>query len=378
MYLDIFFNQIMIYHDKTDSLTAVDFQRIVKSCPRRDEGAIKKIMMPYLRRDFKHCWFRRGRTQWLERCGGGDVERHQITGIVLRVCIVRDGKERCLKMEFFTQDITKDMICVSDHNGQWKSYWSTEELELVDNYIRSFTRFTHTHARFSRTHARFSRILTMDSSMARECHNMRLAIADPKTALPHTTDLIFPGCTDRFLHEIYAAHHFLKSPSDICTGADPGAWLHINREMDIPETHTIMVALWYREEGATNYRCHCIGHRGGRKTARDTEFADYEALRVEVIKGFMRSKDIGGEDVAGIHRSEGRVISTRATKTSIEIVRAFQPSDDVVPPKDLSGEVTRTDTENYDEDGGYDTVYYGHSFSYQIQVRWCIVRAARV
>ena len=316
------------------------------------------------------------------------MERHQITGLIPYVCIVDlihgvfvasptssatvvEEEQRFLNMEFFVQEVTKDMICVSDHNGRWRSYWSMEELELVDNYIRSFSRF-------SRTHARFSRMLTMDSSMARECHNMRLAIADPKTALPHATDFIFPGCTDRFLHEIYAAHHFLQSPSDICTGADPGAWLHINREMDIPETHTIMVALWYREEGATNYRCHCIGHRGGRKTARDTEFADYEALRVEVIKGFMRSKDIGGEDVAGIHRSEGRVISTRATKTSIEIVRAFQPSDDVVPPKDLSGEVTRTDTENYDEDGGYDTVYYGHSFSYQIQVRWCIVRAARV
>jgi len=347
-------------------------------------------MMPYLRQYFKHCWFRRGRTQWLD--GGGDVvEHHPITGLIPHVCIVDlihgvfvaspthkatvVDEKRCLKMEFFVQDVTKDMICLSDHNGRWRSYWSTEELELVDNYIRSLMRFTRASTR-TRTIS-----LKMDSSMARECHNMRLVIADPKTALPHATDIIFPGCSDRFLHEIYAAHHFLRSPSDICTGADPGAWLHINREMDIPDTHTIIVALWYKEEGATKYRCNRIGHRGRRKRARDTDFADYEALRVELIKSFMRCKDIGGEEddtTADMPVSEGRAISTRATKTTIEIVRAFQPSDDHVPPKDLSGEVTRTDHENYDEDGGYDTVYYGHSFSYQIQVRWCIVRTARV
>lgn len=418
-----------VVHSRTTGKDVVDrrVRRAHKIHIREDyEGEliriVKERIIPLFRGDprFRYCWPRPRHSEWLRYRPGmffhrhSDWEKYKCTGLVPYVCliglqdtgeggqtivgdrplegsrlrngmilfpgnipheasIVREGEKRCLKLEFFAFFQETDVIRVSDPRSRWMSFWTTDEISLMDNFIRS-------HAHFSG-----KTDLVVETEMARQTHNLRLAIADPKIRLPVHGDEIFPTATAPFLHDVFGVARFLRGEDPVFMGLDPRAWEFINREMDIPTTHTLMVGIWaaggkYDRDRDPPARIayhfsHATDRAMGAAEMR-THFVDFETISVHLLRGFMlRTERRSSSSLDKITATEGKEVMPSDSTREYPRLCEISPSNYWNRPEQHRGSMRETFTEfcNDSERGSenhQETVY----FSYSLQVRWCVIR----
>lgn len=397
---------------------------VVKETDRDKITTYKRIvlrkLLPWLRAQpsFQYCYFRPHHVEWLRYEKNmyfqqhKDFERYKCNGMIPYVALVglvdtesggqtrvegRDliggcsenglaffpsnvfhesrpvlkGCKICLKLEFFVF-MEESYIQVSDDRQQWRSFWSAEELALVDNYIS-------VHSDFLKT-----KNVVTSTEMARSIHNMMIHIADPRQCYgldAETMDMLFPSASGIFLHDLFVAYRFIreKGPAhQVVLLRDAKAWDYVNAHMELPENVELYCGLWYKEKDNKRYQFHSARDRAGNilhgwsmKKATD-EFCDFDLIRVRLIKHFIETFDMAS------HEEPPKPVTLKKAKTTVivhnsRILETVSPSDYVQTPVKRSGKITETEREFCnDADSGYETYTYRRYTTFYIQVRWCM------
>jgi hypothetical protein len=414
-------------------VTSHDFRKAYKTPETRKhiqktfKNIITKTLLPWLRTQphFQHLWVRPF-TEWLRYEEGmffqkhQDFERYVCNGMVPYVCLIGlqdtenggetvvgeqvcrgscrqngvvffpsniphqakkvvKGVKVCLKMEiqvFFSPE--DGFIRVSDKDNQWLSFWSKKELELVDNYICSHHHFT------DRT------TIETSTDMAKDIHNMMIRIAEPMSKVPvaeEAQDMIFPTRTIAFLHDIFSYHHFSQAPDQrVFFGSDAKAWDYMNKEMELPPHHTLLVGLWYKEEKDEPYRLSSLCDRAGNEismafptTVKEmNKYADYDTLCANLLQDFTNHKDISSSSSSfsfmfrpPLTEKDGRRTPS-VRKNWRPLIKSYKPSDQVKYIK-RSGVQVETVSEMCNDEHGYsETGTYSRYVSYSIHIRWLV------
>lgn len=396
----------------------------VKTCKQ----ILLRKLLPWLKRQagFRYCYLRPRHTEWLRYRPKmffrkhTDFERYKCNGMVPYVALVglidtveggqtrvgeRDligaarrnglvffpsnivhesrvvlhGYKVCLKMEFFVFMADK-FLEVSDEENAWRSFWSQEEMALVDNYISA-------HADFVKK----DKIVT-STDTARLIHNMMLHIADPRQHHHDSAsqEMLFPDASASFLHDLFVAYRFIKEPTaDIVLLRDARAWEYVNTMMDLPAGYTLCCALWYREDEELLYTYHSACDRvgdplhwwmmGDDRRGDGGQFCEFDLIRVKMIKDFLEEHEFGGGGggrFSGVDMvkkpARGPCVSTPTER----VLRSVSPSDDVHRAVRKAGMITETEKEFCnDADSGYMTYTSKRYATFYIQVRWCISRS---
>lgn len=383
---------------------------------------IQKTIMPYLlswlkqQPHFHHVWFRYSHTQWIEYTRGmffnihQDFEKYvcefltpyvallglentekggetivgrtkykescQKNGIVFfpgnvphQASVVVRGVKRCLKLECFVlfQEATPFMVC--DDRNHWKSYWSKEQIELLENYMKSHTNFTGD-----------SKSITVSSEMAQTIQNAMIAIASPYGKTPREFDMIFPNFTPRCLRDIFNAVHFIKNKTKkVYLGTDPDAWEYMNQWLELDPNYNLVVGLWAQNLDEEHlYRLHHVYHRDGQildenKQVENKTFTDFTTLKTNILQHFIREMDLEIWYKPELPYTFKNVGVCNTTKWDNKLLKGIRPSDFIQPVK-RSGTVMTGHYEMCNDEGGGITEYTPDYISYIIQIRWCLVQ----
>lgn len=287
---------------------------------------------------------------------------------------VVEGEKKCLKMEFFVFfGDDADIIKVMDDQQQWKSFWSKEELSLVDNFITCNSRF------------KGSDLVTTSTETARMIHNISRCLVDPRRPFsPKDLEMIFPSRSIHTLHDLFVGLRFLRSPlsQGACVlGQDAAAWDFFNRWDKFPPHYHMFVVLWSKTTKDDVYQVRKIMDREGRSRGYTTvppsrQFGDFNNLCLAITTSFLRHEELETPDmdapVPKIIKLEGN--SQTSFLISKELLKNIKPSDDHSRPRFVSGNVDVSETEMCnDEDIGI-TSHYSQYVQHYLQVRWCLLR----
>lgn len=369
--------------------------------------------------NFRRCWVRNNQTEWIRYYEGDffkphkDFEKYICNGMIPYVIIiglndveeggetkveneifdgsskkngailfqanltheslvVKKGLKIALKLEFFVY-ADSDYIKVQDKDNRWISYWSTKELELLDNYFKS-------HLDFERSR---SKNLIVSEELARDSFNLGIMIADPRLKLPSEIDLLFPGFTVQSIRELFLIYKFMNDTSQkflFCN--DPLAWDYLNQHMELPTDCGLYVGIWVKKDLSEKYKLKNYYNRRGDQyhyyyqfspLKENNEYADYEDLKIHVLDKFLKIFDHYDEKNINLEYKIGKHLKNGFKGNIFKFID--EPSDTLERPIFHSGKTTITEREFCnEEDAGYITYTYKEYLRYYIQIRYFLVR----